>query len=320
MASAISTVNLEPNYIQIKELTERKGDPGSFNAGVYLVRRRGDGRHFAQKKLQPTVPLSWIKNEIRIIQGLRHRNILKYVESFITREPYAASIYTQWCDLGSLDDLIRAHRKSNRPIPEGFVRHVFISLADALAYCHYGITETDVKQVSVTFKKPGWLTVIHRDLKPGNVFLVSSRGMYPRVIIGDFGMSIREDDRDYRRKDHAGAWMVRPPDAKCSPKSDIWALGVIMQMLCRLNYGPLKDRPKVLAMTKWIHSRDAFDRTAAGENFSDALNLAVESCLSFSPEDRLTAAQLTIALRTAFKVEPVDKQPLPRWANGWRIE
>ncbi|KAI9782181.1 MAG: G2-specific serine/threonine protein kinase [Peltula sp. TS41687] len=301
-------------YKLVKRLARGTGDPGNFNEGVHLVRRRQDSALLVQKVLSRREPLAHKKNEISILQGLQHKSILQCVDAVIMpNKPHAAAIYTEWCDLGTLDELLTAHWKNSEYLPEGFIRQVFLELADALAYCHYGVEETDLRGGSVVPSKfPGWLTVIHRDLKPSNVFLVASGARYPCVVVGDFGLAIRENDRRYRRKRNVGAPFIRAPDAACSPKVDVWAVGAIMQMLCRLDLGLLKTMPADISTKDWLGRGEAFDPKGAGTRYSIALNDAVAACQSLSPDDRPSSVELAVMLRKLFKANPVAEKPLPK--------
>ena len=52
-------------------------------------------------------------------------------------------------------------------VPEMFLWHVFLQLADGLSWLHYGIDSTDPDDDPPR----GWQRIIHRDLMPDNVFL-----------------------------------------------------------------------------------------------------------------------------------------------------
>ena len=72
-----------------------------------------------------------------------------------------------YCESGDLDDQIKMAKKNKTLFSEGQVMDWFIQLCLALGHLH------DKK-------------ILHRDLKPQNVFLTNS---YKLVKLGDFGIT-----------------------------------------------------------------------------------------------------------------------------------
>jgi serine/threonine protein kinase len=61
----------------------------------------------------------------------------------------------------SLANLIKQHRAVRTPIAEDYLQHIFESLVSALSDCYFGLADSDGKLN----------TVLHRDIKLGNIFL-----------------------------------------------------------------------------------------------------------------------------------------------------
>lgn len=172
----ISTCNLEHLFINEKTLDEGNGNgTGALNLGVYLVRHRKTNVRCVYKKIQENEVL---EREILFLQVLKHPNIVKYVDAFISEGiPRGMGLYMEFCDGGSLQDLLNkyvSHNKADQPppalIPESFIWHVFHSLANALQYIHHGIRAGDHRDPPEPLPHHKWPIILHRDIKPDNIY------------------------------------------------------------------------------------------------------------------------------------------------------
>lgn len=171
--SCIPDVDLGHHFTRLKVIDGGDGAVGGLNQGVYLLRRKEDRGICVEKKIDGKEKL--LRREIHILHHLKHPNVVEFVSAFITPPPRKASLYMEFCDLGSLDGLIKRwvtplrvkaprtsyegltsvdhlswflltlerHRyNKNDPsakIPEATIWHVFESLTFALEYVHHGI-------------------------------------------------------------------------------------------------------------------------------------------------------------------------------------
>ena len=187
--------------------------------------------------------------------------------------PRRCNIYYEYCAGGNLRDLIPKGHPAHHS--EAFIWHVFIQLAEALDGMH----------------NHGSQRVLHRDVKPENVFLKSQyrpNHRFPTIKLGDYGSAYCEDERANTGSDSGPmiTWSYMPPEIECSAAADIWALGAVIHELCH-GFSPVSE--------KGIHwERDPAARKPKDlpKIYSDALHWQVMSCLRSSRHDRPSAQTL----------------------------
>jgi serine/threonine protein kinase len=261
--------NNRNQYTQIHTIDPGDGSVGAMNGGVFVVTMKGlPSRIFIEKRFKPK-DVSFGKQEIEMMHRVRHPALANFVAAFILEHsnPPEASLYIEFCDRGSLDNLIRAfanRRKDvdrNVTIPEGFVWHVFTGLADGLAYLRDGVSYWRKKKVT---PNPNWVPILHRDIKPDNVLLRSRSTLgsnkYFYCVLSDFGLACEDRPNndpladDFQQSGNKlgtkpfwapelcydpypnGNYEIKffPKGQRHSQYSDVWALGACVYNLCDL--------------------------------------------------------------------------------------
>lgn len=285
-ASVPATV---PGYDVVKAL-----ETGSMSQSVNLVQKHNTGELFIEKTIRADKSHKIRANSelgcfLRTSNKSMHLNRLE--EHFWGPQNRELTFVLEYCDRGTLIDLIRDTRKRGNIIPEDYIFHIMMGIAKALACLHEGgadATHDDAKAAS-----PKWNSTWHLDIKPDNVFLSSSgqTGPYPRVVLGDFGCAVTANDvRDgtedaNRQTTGMPRWF--PPEGdltigvgrtRYGAESDMWQLGALIQVLCLQTSKPNRA---MLSTAKPV-----------GGDYGRALNRYVKKLTQVDWTKRLTAVEL----------------------------
>lgn len=218
---------------------------GMCNAGISLVCRHPDKYVCLEKKLLPRLIRSGAARfEINILSGLRHPNIVRYLDAYIvdTQQQQkldrpSASLYMEYCNRGSLaDEIEKRNKDGGRQFEEKEIWNIFGQLVKALAYIQYGLS--DAISYPEEPKNQSWIGLVHRDIKPENIFLHKNpkAGSPPIVLLGDFGATIQLDRHGKMIGEGfgmPGEWSS-PEWPNFSFASDVWLVGSIVQECCQL--------------------------------------------------------------------------------------
>ncbi|KAL9054983.1 MAG: hypothetical protein Q9162_003838 [Coniocarpon cinnabarinum] len=171
---------------------------GRNNRGISLFKHKLDKVYYIRKKVSPNAVSEGVFDEevfIASILGDHSRiNKLKYWSR--NGPGQVATLYYEYCDLGTLKDLFtRATRLGFSRLPQDFLFKASKDIASALCYMHYGRTWEPGRNFPGVAR--GWQRIAHNDVHEGNIFLSSksSDPNFPRVVLGDFGNAIIEPSR-----------------------------------------------------------------------------------------------------------------------------
>lgn len=270
---------------------------GSFGC-IRKVRRKSDSRIFVRKEISYMSmnynEIRQLASEFKILRELHHPNIVEYLNHEDVKEEQMLYIYMEYCDGGDLARLIKKYKAAKEYIPENLIWQIFSQVLLALYRCHNGL---DIEPVNSIFTSTPDIeppevenlhVVIHRDIKPDNIFLLSDGYT---VKLGDFGLAKRLSSANDFAKTYVGTPYYMPPevimDRPYDPVCDVWSLGCVMYELCSL-------KPPFQAKTHL----QLQEKIKAGvfapipEHYSHRLKMCISACLITDPRERATVNQL----------------------------
>lgn len=216
---------------------------GSFGT-VRKVKQKDNGAILVRKEIEYTSMNIQEKNhiisELRILRELNHPHIVKYLRHDHIPEKKAIHIYQEYCDGGDLAKVVTTFKRNKEAVPEEFIWEVLVQTLLALYRCHYGVNAPRVDLFGGS-KAPFVPTVdletvvIHRDIKPDNIFMLEGG---KTIKLGDFGLAKMLTSQNDFAKTYVGTPYYMSPevlmDNPYSPVCDIWSLGCVLFELCNL--------------------------------------------------------------------------------------
>lgn len=211
-----------------------------------------------------------IKREVRIMQYLRHPNIVS-IQSVLVA-PKHLYLFMELVRGGELYDEI----VSKTRIDETTSRHYFQQIVDAMVYCH----------------RRG---VVHRDLKPENL-LLDGKG---NIKITDFGMAWMTENTDYGAygkqllqtqcgtpKYMAPEIIAKPQNGYDGEKLDAWDCGMVLYALLA-GYLPFNGESDNAVFRSIMNGKIKFP-----QHFSDGACSVLSKLLVKNPERRSSLEEI----------------------------
>ncbi|THW32929.1 hypothetical protein D6D21_10203 [Aureobasidium pullulans] len=225
--------------------------------------------------------------------------------------------YAPYFSLGNFETLVKKHTASS-PLPEPFLWFVLYRMAKAAFAMDEVLRENDRGPV-----------IVHSDIKLDNIFLAhpGSLGkdadfiMYPPAYLADFGFSYTAIKGQSTQGQGGGAFMFKPPEMRdlkgehtpCYSYTNIWQIGFsvlqAMEGLKYMNVAPAQDLG--YENSKWL----PFIKSGTFSDYSQELIQAVEACVRFNPEHRISPQSLLK------RIEDIGNTDMKRWGTAsWILD
>jgi hypothetical protein len=241
-------------------------------ARVYRAEHEGLQRHVALKVLLDSPGSSADSHErflreARIAAGIKHPNVVNIFDVGVDRgKPYLVMELLQGADLD-------AFMGGKNRLDEPTVMDIIVPIAGALAAVHDA-------------------GVVHRDLKPGNIFL--SRGhndeLEPRLL--DFGISKASGDKLKLTSAHGpvmGTPFYMSPEAaagaEMTPQSDQYALGVVLYE-CVTGVNPFAAASNFAEVVHRVSTGDFIPVSQQNPQLSKRMSAIIERAMQLDPARR----------------------------------
>jgi serine/threonine protein kinase len=281
------------------------------------------------------------------LRDLKHGALNFYINAYIT--PIRCAVWLEFCDRGSLKDIIKAYSQKREQFPDGkkphmpekWLWHCFIGLTDALAYLRTGLHFVNEGIKDPNKKDPKWIPILHRDIKPDNILLksrtLSGERKYFYCVLSDFGLAVHEVPKGHKKYDNShaqgmmcgtGLWLAPelchhpwtrnteqyfPDHQGHTEYSDLWALGTIIFCMAecseKAHFYP-ERRQACPPGYDWAFSRSMLKQSRnIKAYYSDFLRESVMRAACWNKKERPTAQRLVIDMSELVKQKFPDSEP-----------
>jgi len=283
------------------------------------------GQEVALKLLKGTLVASEemrrrFEREIAVCAALPNEHIVKIIDAGVTEEGFPFYVM-EYLRGKTLRELLL---KEKRLTVERSVA-IMTQVCQGLQLAHEGVTLwRDGAKTSEHIQ------VVHRDLKPDNIFIIPTElGEWVKIL--DFGIAkIRNESSDQTNltSTFLGTFRYAAPeqlksDRDLDGRADIYSLGIILyEMLSAADPFGFSIRPRSISEASWIFAHTSEPpkslRSQPGcEQLSPELEAVVMRCLQKNSDERFaTVEELNRALQAATnyatRAQPIEIVPQPR--------
>ncbi|CCE64169.1 hypothetical protein TPHA_0G03290 [Tetrapisispora phaffii CBS 4417] len=240
-----------------------------------------------QMNLQKQPKKELIINEIIVMKGSRHENIVNFIDSYLMKGDLW--VVMEYMEGGSLTDVV-----THCILTEGQIGTVCKETLGGLAFLH----------------SKG---VIHRDIKSDNILL----SMNGDIKLTDFGFCAQINEVHLKRTTMVGTpyWMAPEVVSRkeYGPKVDIWSLGIMIIEMIEGEPPYLNETP---LRALYLIATNGTPQLKDPENLGEILKKFLDWCLTVNPEERATALELlSHPFITDHADEKISLSPLVKLAS-----
>merc|ERR1719375_2615936 len=160
--------------------------------------------------------------EVGLLKELQHPHIIRFLDSFLSEKDM--HIILEWASRGDLKRVLKRAVASDVYLSEGQIWEYMRQLSSALSYMQ---------------KK----RIMHRDVKPANIFLAEDG----TLKLGDLGLGRFFSSQTMEAFSKVGTPLYMSPEVLKGDgydmKSDVWSLGCVFYELC-VRRSPFKHPDK----------------------------------------------------------------------------
>jgi len=233
-----------------------------------------------------------IINEILVMKGSKHRNIVNFIDSYILKGDLW--VIMEYMEGGSLTDVV-----THCILTEGQIGTVTRETLQGLKFLH----------------SKG---VIHRDIKSDNILL----SMDGDIKLTDFGFCAQINELNLKRTTMVGTpyWMAPEVVSRkeYGPKVDIWSLGIMIIEMIEGEPPYLNETP---LRALYLIATNGTPQLKEPEALSDILKHFLDWCLKVETDERASASELlSDPFITEYADDNISLAPLVKLARMKKLQ